>query len=54
MDERKEKCCLNCVSLRWSDAYGPYGYEGSCRKTGIYLRTLEDRGCEKYEEDTDG
>ncbi len=51
MDENEEKCCLTCVSCRLADAYGPYGYEGYCKRSGIYLRTLEDRLCEKYEEE---
>ena len=45
---RKDECCLNCA---YCDPEPPYdGYEGYCRKTDIWLSTIDDRLCQKYEE----
>lgn len=48
----KEKCCAKCVYCQEDFAEGfLYEYEGYCNKTGYFLKTINDRLCEEFEED---
>ena len=46
----KDHCCLNCEYCWELDYSFNYQYEGYCVKLDIYLRTIEDRLCENFEE----
>lgn len=46
--EGEEDCCFNCV---YCDKIDQDGYEGYCRKMGVYLKTINDRLCKKYLQD---
>jgi len=41
-----KKCCAVCIYVD-DTSFGHYS--GRCRKLGIYLLTISDRLCEKYE-----
>ncbi len=48
---KEEKCCARCVYCQEDFANGfLYGYKGYCNKIGIFLKTIDDRLCEEFEE----
>ena len=47
----EEKRCAKCVYCEELNMQSHDGYEGYCNKMGYYLKTIDDRLCEKYEED---
>lgn len=44
----EQDSCSNCTYCY--EIYG-HGYEGFCKGKELFLRTIDDRLCEKYEED---
>lgn len=44
--EEENKCCENCAFREWINHVD---YEGYCKKTGYFLRTIEDRFCNQFE-----